>query len=95
MMSSDPNPSGVAKVAALAQGLLMRRASRMAPGFSLGERLDAASIADAADFDGLIDGGRDAARDRLGIGTLDETDRVLSALGRARKELSQASTTET
>ena len=93
-MSSDPNSSDVAKVAELAQGLLMRRGSRMAPGFSLAERLDAASIADAADLDDLIDGGRDAARDRLGIGTLDETDRALSALGRARKELSQASTTE-
>ena len=89
MMSSDPNPSDVAKVAELAQGLLMRRGSRVAPGFSLAELLDAASIADAADLDDLVDGGRDAARDRLGIGTLDETDRVLSALGRARKELSK------
>ena len=90
-MSTDPNPADVAKVAELAQGLLMRRGGLRA-GFSLIECLDGASIVDAADLDGLIDGGRSAARDRLGVGTLDETDRVLSALGRARRELSEANT---
>ena len=89
-LASRSDRDTATKVAALAQGLLMRRRSRLDPDFSLLDHLDAAGITDASSLDNLIDGGRHAARDALKIATLEEAGWVLSALDRARKELAKA-----
>lgn len=52
----------------------------------------AAGIADSSSLDALIEGGRHVARTRLGLATLEETGRVLSALERARQELNKQET---
>jgi hypothetical protein len=75
------------RVAQRAQGLLVRRAILPGNIIPLDERLAAAGINNAAALDALIYGDRRAARHRLGLSTLAETDRIISALDRARKEL--------
>ena len=82
----DPQVSRIAELAD------HRLAERGAPGeaqTTLAERLAAAKITRMADLDKLIDGDREAARTSLGLATLAETDRALSALKAARKELSE------
>jgi hypothetical protein len=54
---------------------------------SLAERLIKAGLLSLAALERLIDGDRNAARDALGLRTLQETDRVLATLRRARDEL--------
>ena len=78
----------VARVADLATGRLSARApSDDLASLPLEERLRAAGVERTVDLDDLLAGGRHAARDRLGLRTLADTDRLLSALRRARKEL--------
>jgi len=76
----------VAQVAQLAQGLLVRRGNLSGNGFSLADRLFAAGIDNLTALDGFIYGDRRVAREKLGLRTLNEADRILSALGRALRE---------
>ena len=78
----------VARVADLAASWLSARApSDDLASLPLEERLRAAGVERTVDLDELLAGDRHEARDRLGLRTLADTDRLLSALRRARKEL--------
>ena len=77
----------VMRVAKLAQALLVRRSLLLGNDIPLGERLSLAKIKNLAELDALISAHRETARQKLGLRTLGETDRVLSALHRARTEL--------
>lgn len=80
------------RVAERAQGLLVRRAILPGNIIPLEELLAAAGIKDDAALDALIYGDRHAACHKLGVRTLGETDRIISALDRARKELKRERT---
>jgi hypothetical protein len=75
------------RVAERAQGLLVRRAILPGNSISLNDRLAGAGINNDGALEALIYGDRHAARHKLGLRTLGETDRIISALDRARKEL--------
>ncbi|MGZ8311361.1 MAG: PASTA domain-containing protein [Allosphingosinicella sp.] len=82
---ADP---GLARVASLALHRLGEEGAE-GEGAALEERLAKAKVRRVADLDKLLDGDRGDARDRLGLRTLAETDRLLGALRRARKELDE------
>jgi hypothetical protein len=66
-----------------------RRGRRTEPGISalLLDRLASSGVCDAPAVDQLITGSRAAARETLGLQTLAQTDRLLSALRLARNEI--------
>jgi hypothetical protein len=86
-VSAKTDSDAMRRVAERAQGLLVRRAILPGNSTSLNDRLAAAGINNDAALAALIYGDRHAARDKLGVRTLGETDRIISALDRARKEL--------
>jgi hypothetical protein len=86
-MSAESKPEAMMRVVDLANGLLMRRGNLFGDSPSLAERLEAANVENTAALDRLISDGHRRLRDRLGLTTLWEAERVLSALRRARKEL--------
>jgi hypothetical protein len=77
----------VVEIAALAEGLLKRRGNFPGIGRSLIDRISATGILDIAGLDEFIFSDRHLARSKLGLKSLTETDRILSALARASKEL--------
>jgi hypothetical protein len=68
-----------------------RRGRKTEPGIKdlLLHRLDTAGLCDSAAVDGLLAGSRIAAREILGLETLAQTDRLLSALKLARNAVDE------
>jgi hypothetical protein len=66
---------------------MVRRSLLLGNDIPLAERLSLAKIQSLAELDALVSSDRETARQKLGLRTLGETDRVLSALYRARIEL--------
>jgi len=88
--TAQPRPNeDVSRVASLAAHRLAERTPETGDEdeAALEARLAGAKVRRLADLDKLLAGDRAEARDRLGLRTLAETDRLLSALGRARKDL--------
>jgi hypothetical protein len=75
------------RVVRLAEGLMVRRSLLLGNDIPLAERLSRAKVKNLADLDALVFSDRETARQKLGLRTLGETDRVVSALYRARMEL--------
>ena len=75
------------RVADLAHGLLARRGNPPGDGRTLIQLLVAAGIDNPAALDGLIKSHPRTARAKLGVRTLTDAERILTALRRARKEL--------
>ena len=83
---ATPNDD-VARVASLAAHRLAGRAGEGDEPPPVEAVLARAKVRRLADLDRLLDGDRAAAREKLGLRTFAETDRLLAALRRARKEM--------
>ena len=91
MTSEATELTELVRIAGEAEGLLKRRGNHPGIGRSLIDRITAAGIKNIGGLDKLIFSDRYVARSRLGLRSLTETDRILAALARARKDMRQSS----